>query len=243
MENPAEIYTLKTNSWKEIQRIPYDVCLYWGREGGTPVNGALYWQVIRPINFMDNFNNGALLRFDLMNEKFMLVPLPRDVAEEPMSSVGFPILSLGVFGGSLCIVQDHHETAVVIWALKEDDSSMDFFWSKLMTIPRMDGMQSNRFLAPICFTKNGEVLMNVRQKSPSGLVSRENEFYLYNPAEEKVTFKELLFRNIWFDYWNTETGYLQSLISHSGWNGDTGYIDDTGYIECLISPNGVGHWK
>ncbi|KAK9287843.1 hypothetical protein L1049_016285 [Liquidambar formosana] len=188
LETKGEVYSLKTNSWKRIQNIHPSARLLDGH--GIFLNGALHWLV--------NYGN-ATLSFDLATEKFQeVVPLPDcDVRTRPIGDIG-------VLGGclSLCYRNGNY---LELWEMKE--YGVKASWTKSVTIslekllPDKKPPYHNRWSPlPLCFSKNGEVLMNVDG----------TELIMYNLKEE--TFRKL---SIHGQNWNTlETViYVESLVS------------------------------
>ncbi|KAI9096778.1 hypothetical protein K1719_025957 [Acacia pycnantha] len=66
----VKIYSLRTNSWKSIQRMPYALC---ARTMGVFVGGALHLVVTRKLE-LDSPD--LIIAFDLKHENFREVPMP-----------------------------------------------------------------------------------------------------------------------------------------------------------------------
>ncbi|KAI9127921.1 hypothetical protein K1719_000914 [Acacia pycnantha] len=69
-ESQVKVYSLRTNSWKSIQRMPYALC---ARTMGVFVGGALHWVVTRKLE-LDSPD--LIIAFDLKHENLREVPMP-----------------------------------------------------------------------------------------------------------------------------------------------------------------------
>ncbi|ONK64628.1 uncharacterized protein A4U43_C07F28150 [Asparagus officinalis] len=96
----AEVYTLGTNSWREVQGFNHH------HPRGKPVyaNGVVYW-LTSPLNGLDD----RILSFDLGNEQFKLIPHRRYGSE----------ISLTELGGLLSVVDLSSRDFIQIWVLKD----------------------------------------------------------------------------------------------------------------------------
>ena len=86
------------------------------------------------------------------SERFREIPLPDWLPKDTK-------FELGILSGCLCIT--HRDTAIVscfeVWAMKE--YGVKESWTKLFVTS-----ESFRSLIPICFTRNGDVIMEVDQE-------------------------------------------------------------------------------
>ncbi|KAM7488232.1 hypothetical protein LguiB_025716 [Lonicera macranthoides] len=199
VEQRVEIYSLKANSWKTIQGgIPYgNVCIEQLR--GTLVSGSIYWVVTDADYEEEQEFNNLILAFDLIDEKFRLVGVPRHDDREPVSG------SLVEVRGCLGLYQTQPESRdVEIWMLKKNENKNEY-WTKLMIIPKDCGMYSR----PAFFMKNNEVLM-------STAMCKEDKILLvvYNPVN--MTFCNLPCGIT--DWWE-EIIYVETLVSPHGIGG------------------------
>lgn len=144
VQQKVEIYSLKTNSWRMIQGgVPYgNVSIFNEIEGGTPVNGSIYW-VVTDADYDDDDDeddyvvDNLLLAFDLIDETFRLVGTPRDDDVQPKWGC-----SLVEERGCLGLYQTKFDLPdVMLWILKEDENK-NGYWNKLMRIPKDFGMYS-----------------------------------------------------------------------------------------------------
>lgn len=98
------VYTLKTGSWREIQRqYPYksDLMLH-----GILVSGGLHWLVNRVRG------SSVIISFDLAEEHVQEIPLPCDLVD----AKGYIV---GVFRKMLCITRCDGQTHNEFWIMKE----------------------------------------------------------------------------------------------------------------------------
>ncbi|XP_026395665.1 F-box/kelch-repeat protein At3g06240-like [Papaver somniferum] len=168
----ASVYSLASNSWKELGIIPYHFPL--GINKGFLLNGVLYW-------IATGILSEVLVCFDISDEMFRDVPLPYnslDEAEAPS------FLDLGVWEGKLCLfIKNHMENSTIcthqndhvdVWTMTDNK------WSKHLNISaHMTDMYYGR---PIQTLQNGEILIE-------GGPRKEEEgigFISYDPQLERV---------------------------------------------------------
>ncbi|KAK9288011.1 hypothetical protein L1049_016456 [Liquidambar formosana] len=190
----AELYTLKTNSWKKIEGITFDVLFMDRLDRGSFANGAMYWWVIAFTFSKDEYDSSSkILRFDLKAEKFKLLPPPRHIPKNLL-------MNLGVIAGFLCTGRDNHGSGIKLWRLKDDGVKQ--MWSKGVAI----GV--NRCVLPICYPicypKMGEVLMHIIRKGQDNIV-----LCLCNLDD--TTLKTQLIHVP--EFWSDATTYVESLVS------------------------------
>ncbi|XP_026382858.1 F-box/kelch-repeat protein At3g06240-like [Papaver somniferum] len=164
----ASVYSLASNSWKELGSISYYFPL--GTNKGFLLDGVLHWIV-----------SSVLLCFDISDETFCEVPLPyngSDWVQDPS------ILDLGVWEGKLCLFQKNHmdnkwtcthqNDHIDVWTM------MDNKWSKHLKITaHMIDMYYGR---PIQTLQNGEILIEGgprKEEEGIALIS-------YDPKLERV---------------------------------------------------------
>ncbi|KAK9287861.1 hypothetical protein L1049_016303 [Liquidambar formosana] len=160
VKTKAEIFTLKTNSWRKIRNIHPSACLFNG--AGTFSNGSLHW-LVNHVTDEDQLKS-TIISFDLATEKFQeVVPLPD---HDDSSSKDFRVL-----GGCLSVLYQC-ANSFEVWVMKE--YGVKTSWTKLVTIPCEKAppspgiLDDDRFfllyddsLQPLCFSKNDKVLMTV----------------------------------------------------------------------------------
>ncbi|KAF7830859.1 putative F-box protein [Senna tora] len=184
-----EVFTLGSNSWRKLpdeETPPFFIQHY---QQSLTLNGGLYWLT------MEDFRT-IILRFDLVEEKFKVVPPP------PQDGPGRNIAWLGVLNDSLCVFHSQRFTYIDIWTTMDDQT-----WTKLITIPKIHEPEpSLRCLdySPLCFMKSGTLLMRVRGK---GLVA-------YDPVDDRYSKLAVLESESWLH----ETVCTESLVSPYGCN-------------------------
>ncbi|KAJ7969000.1 putative F-box family protein [Quillaja saponaria] len=221
----GDIYSMRRNSWRSVGDIPCsgaDIDVY--RKGGILANNALHWHVIYKGTSLQTIegsciiclngdidNSGrtahlAIFRFDLVEEAGMLI-LPSHEADNESE------YELMDFKGCLCAIQNQNGSSIEMWILRGKNTLLS--WMKLMTIPGLEQVPEMKFLAPIYFSRNGEILLNIR---PDSIVHRRLQyprkrrttiFYSYNPKEK--TFKRVRVRGI--RSWTSEITYGENLVS------------------------------
>ncbi|KAK9287637.1 hypothetical protein L1049_016074 [Liquidambar formosana] len=188
----AEIYALRTKSWKKVEDITCHVRFFDQLGRGTFANGALYWWVLAiSFNFDEDDPGRKILRFDFKDEKFKLVRPPQGV---PTNIV------LGIFAGCLCMVHNDHESGFKLWTLMDDGGKQ--IWSNLISV---GGNQSVSPVLPICYPKIGKVLMHIKDRDIIVLC-------LYNWEERTFETRLICVSENWSD----ATAYVESLVSPNG---------------------------
>ncbi|XP_026429112.1 uncharacterized protein LOC113325094 [Papaver somniferum] len=149
------VYTLRSGSWKTIQRVPYYLYNKYLHEG-VFFNGALHW-------FAHTFgkDSTALMCFDIVNERSMEIALP----ETPMPSCPEEALKkdiaidLGVLAGCLCLVFGIWRTRIDVWIMR--DYGVRTSWAKSLSITQ-EIMTSNIWDLKLAWSfKNNETLWEV----------------------------------------------------------------------------------
>ncbi|KAK8523193.1 hypothetical protein V6N12_047721 [Hibiscus sabdariffa] len=159
-ENKVELYSLRSDSWKEIS-------LPEGSAYGDPlfnnyVNGFYYWL---GSGYYDYENH--ILSFDMVNEKFSILPLPL-----PMTSGSYYLELLDFNGllGALLPQGEGTEKSFDLWV-------MNGSWTKQFTIDSVPGVE--RVLG---FWKNGELFLD----SPDHELSMKNILYVGCPEGHQI---------------------------------------------------------
>ncbi|KAF5194255.1 hypothetical protein FRX31_016160 [Thalictrum thalictroides] len=92
--------------------------------------------------------SGSIICFDLVSEKFSKIEHPKCVGN---------IVSAGMFGGCLCLLNCLEETRADVWVMK--DCGLKEPWFKLFTISRSTVISRLEFLNILCFPRNHIVLL------------------------------------------------------------------------------------
>lgn len=177
-KSTIEIFSLKTNSWRTIQLTLPSL----GGQGFF-LNGALHWLS------QGELGKNVIVSFDLAAEKFLEVVQLPDYDHTRTYDQQFCIL-----GGCLSILNDCGDF-LDLWVMKE--YGVKGSWTKLVAISR-DKLPHEYGLSPLCFSKNGEVLIDVD----------ERELIVYDLKGE--TWRYLV--EVDSDWFKT-TMYIESLVS------------------------------
>ncbi|XP_075654671.1 F-box/kelch-repeat protein At3g23880-like [Castanea sativa] len=144
-------YSFRTNTSKDINSdFPYN--FYFDTQGVT-LNGAPHWVLRREEYDMEDFSKSVtvvLVYFDPAKEDFYELPLPCMLDKDSK-------FELGVLGGCLSLTYDPNGSHFETWVMKK--YGVEESWEKLFVIPYFEDR-----LRPLCFTKNGDVLMEVNRK-------------------------------------------------------------------------------
>ncbi|XP_026386638.1 F-box/kelch-repeat protein At3g06240-like [Papaver somniferum] len=169
----AGVYSLASNSWKNLGIVPYDH-FPRGTNNGVLLNGVIHWIAAVTVS-------RVLVCFDVSDEMFRDVPLPYNSSDEDEAP---SIFDLGVWEGKLCLFQKNHTEDPDICTHQNDHvdvwTMMDNKWSKHIKITaRMTDMYYGR---PIQTLQNGEILIE------GGLREEEDSIDLisYDPKLERV---------------------------------------------------------
>ncbi|KAL7178001.1 hypothetical protein ACSBR2_031206 [Camellia fascicularis] len=158
----------------------------------TVVNGVPHWLV----NHDRGEKSPVIIYFDFVAEVFVELTQPSYGHE----SLDISKFDLGVLGGCLSIVC-HREHYVEVLLLKR--YRMIESWTKLFVICyENSGHLSFKTLKPLCFTKNGEVLMEIDRK----------RLVVYNLEESSYRFVEFSHNGNGFKV----VMYVESLVSPHG---------------------------
>ncbi|KAJ7969004.1 F-box protein [Quillaja saponaria] len=223
----GSIYSMKMGSWKRLENNVYsnsELRYGYGNYLGTPVNNALYWYASyngRLLSTQENscviFHNDergntwrqVIFRFNLVDEtSVLLLPPPGTESTGTKSEI-----VLMEFKGSLCLIQNRMGSCIEMWVLVEMNCVSKLKWIKLMTVPHLEKLSEKRFLAPIYFSRNGEVLLNVREEDEKhagyAVSKRTSMLYSYNPTQK--TLKRVKVHGT--KYWSSEITYSASQVS------------------------------
>ncbi|KAG4401428.1 hypothetical protein GLYMA_07G265800v4 [Glycine max] len=118
-DSQVQLYTLKSDSWKNLPSMPYALCC--ARTMGVFVSGSLHWLVTRKLQ---PHEPDLIVSFDLTRETFHEVPLPVTVN-------GDFDMQVALLGGCLCVVE-HRGTGFDVWVMRVYGSRNS--WEKLFTL-------------------------------------------------------------------------------------------------------------
>ncbi|XP_060171009.1 F-box/kelch-repeat protein At3g06240-like [Lycium barbarum] len=142
-----EIITLKSGSWRKIEKHPIGVYpVLTDMDSLAFVHGAFHW--------LDSSLNNSVVSFSISNEVYGEIPLP-----EGMSLDGFNmdniIYGVSVFEGMLCVYSTHIRK-YTLWVMK--DYGVKESWYQLFTKQGTDGYS----IIPKYRFSDGEVLLCCR---------------------------------------------------------------------------------
>ncbi|XP_054778733.1 F-box protein CPR1-like [Prosopis cineraria] len=140
-DSQVKIYSLRTNCWKTIQRMPYALCC--ARTMGVFVGGALHWVVTRKL---EPDAPDLIIAFDLKYENFREVPLPE------LGNQNFQ-MDVALLGRSLCMLANDQNTRVDIWVMKEYGHRES--WCNLFTLTQSPELGSLKSVRPLTYSSDG----------------------------------------------------------------------------------------
>ncbi|XP_042515310.1 F-box protein CPR1-like [Macadamia integrifolia] len=156
----VKVYSLSTNSWRMIGDMPFPpikrqwVC-------GVLANSALHWVAnvdlvlakVSPGHHESGL--GLIVSFDLKDEEYREVPLPDFMDDVDIVDDKF-LMKVGVLEGQLCLLINF-SIRVEIWVMK--DYGVRDSWLKQFSNERRDVIQNFFKVTPVCYLKNGEVIL------------------------------------------------------------------------------------
>ncbi|KAL6513168.1 hypothetical protein OROGR_020654 [Orobanche gracilis] len=155
----AHVYSLKAKYWRSIDCFPYIICY----ASGVFASGALHW-VARRRHDLDS-SSFLIMAFDLGLEKC------REVQQPEYDDIYFH-MSLGLLGGSLCIICTYPKHGVDIWLMKDSNCSC-----KLISITQPRPIKFFEYIKPLVYSTNrAEVLLELDYK----------EFIWYNLQKKTI---------------------------------------------------------
>ncbi|XP_026434445.1 F-box protein CPR1-like [Papaver somniferum] len=175
-KSEVDIYSLKSDSWKRIQLIPYIISN--GPSVSAPgvfYNGALHWIA---ESYSGN-RRKVLIALDVGNEGFQEIPQPENLDVENFGAYRY-VEVLHKCLGMLC---SSHMDGYEVWMMK--DYGVSESWTKLYKIPTLinvKSVQSVQYLRKMEYLKNGEILLKIKQHEVSNLAGEE-ALVVYNPKE------------------------------------------------------------
>ena len=134
----AELYSLKSDSWKEIsvpevEIFPFDSLLF-----KNYINGFYYWHAFES-------DDEVILSFDMANEKFSTLPLPNFGGY--LSQYDMKLLDFNGSLGAIFYPSEGTEKSFDLWV-------MNGSWTRQFSIESVSGVDR-----PLGFWKNGELFL------------------------------------------------------------------------------------
>ncbi|KAK9193179.1 hypothetical protein WN944_003876 [Citrus x changshan-huyou] len=176
---------------------------YVRKYSATFINRSLYWRI---DHIKDTKNcwralfggSSVILCFSLVDDTFRVILPPDDVAKKAQ-------YDRFDFDGCLGLIHCHarRRAHVDIWKRNEHN------WIKTMSIPRLKGLHSSLYLAPVFFYNGtGEVLLHEKDTYPG---RGKDVFYLY--SLEKKTFRKFKIEGMEQFTFHIHMAYTPSLTS------------------------------
>ncbi|GLU14369.1 hypothetical protein SLE2022_309450 [Rubroshorea leprosula] len=168
----AEIYSLKTNSWKEIDGCPFR-CGWSGDDPGILAENALHWLIqtydTEPVSIP---MHRKIVGFDLVGEVFYEVPIP-DCFYRAFS------MTVAALDGRLCIAASYKNGCVNVWVMEE--YGVKESWNKAISMTqekvprRCRRSKIDKFqVFPLAYSRGGDKL----------LVKRRGKLFWYDLESE-----------------------------------------------------------
>ncbi|PIA42045.1 hypothetical protein AQUCO_02100115v1 [Aquilegia coerulea] len=157
----VDIYSLASSSWREMKSIPYRIAT----RHGVSVDGSLHW--VAAHKSRRSYRYDLVIAFEIGGDKFREVPLPNHMNPDCF-------IDITELGGELCLVCNYKILAEA-WLMK--DYGVTSSWTKLFSIKASPGVYF-RSLMPLCFTKDGKLLLHMDDRMLA----------LYHPIEDLFCF-------------------------------------------------------
>ncbi|RZC53240.1 hypothetical protein C5167_012101 [Papaver somniferum] len=142
----VKVYTLKSNSWRRLENIPYQLSRGDMDMAQVIINGAMHFLA----DTDSKGNRLVIVSFDFKDEKFDEMPLPSFCKDYETS--------LCSLGDSLCLVGSmFNESHVVVWEMKTYGVTES--WAELFTIDHETIGDYFNQLFPLQVVKNGKILL------------------------------------------------------------------------------------
>lgn len=151
INSDVEVYTLRTNAWKSIGSIPY----YFPSDKycGVIVNGGLHW-----LGVGIDDGDDLIVAFDISEETFKgLVVVEGPMLHAPESDDEVDNNSLGVLGGSLCLLFKEYGERVDVWVMQE--YGVKESWNKRFTITQDIATENYSLRLVRDFKNGGQILL------------------------------------------------------------------------------------
>ncbi|KAB1214182.1 F-box protein CPR30 [Morella rubra] len=174
------LYSFRTSTWKiiHIKALPFML----SPEQGATENGAPHWAS----------SNREIVYFDPAEEKFRNLSFPAD------RKATYSRIAFGALGGCLSVTYIFTfmwET----WVMRE--YGMEESWMKLFVVDVPNSWDKYLHLRPLCFTKKGEVLMEVLMEEDEKV---EKRIVVYNLRDSSKTHVSSLDNKYKLHYWRSK---------------------------------------
>jgi len=167
LQSEIQVYSLKAKSWRWINCFPFMLC---SPCSGVLASGALHWVARQNPDLFSSSN--LLIAFDLGTEKYRVLTQPSYVDTD------FE-MSLGVLGGSLCVLCHYPKESVDIWVMTGYGRQS---WEKLASISQPNIAKHLEYVKPLAYSEDGTEV----------LLEQDNEKLLwYNLRKKTVRYVEI----------------------------------------------------
>ncbi|XVF79230.1 hypothetical protein PTKIN_Ptkin14bG0203900 [Pterospermum kingtungense] len=183
----VHLYSLKSDSWKEIPHPDADVVY---DRGYCPlfnnyINGVSYWIATTEDDTGDNLID-FILSFDFANEKFSTLRLPK--FGRSLKHYGLEVLDVNGSLGAFVFPKKGHEKSFDLWVMNNGS------WTREFCIESVPGVKK-----PLGFWKNGELFFK----------GSNHELVLFDPATRE-------FKNLGIRVGLKLVTYVESLVPING---------------------------
>ncbi|KAL9411353.1 hypothetical protein AB3S75_045029 [Citrus x aurantiifolia] len=171
-ETKVQVFSLKNNSWKEIQYFHARIDIYGL---GVLSNGKLHW-----LGILENGSNKnyAIVSFDLTEERFTEVASLPEHIDQTTS-----VVNLRNWGDRIVVFNDQRDGSFEAWEMKESS------WTRLFSISRDKFPEYEYYPTLIGFTKDGKFLLG----------SDGRELVFYSTKEDTFRYFEIYDEWRWFE--------------------------------------------
>ncbi|KAI4317705.1 hypothetical protein L6164_025555 [Bauhinia variegata] len=153
----AYIFSMKTNSWKEIKRHGISNGIYHATSC-TILHGIPHWMVEYYFTCSTSYyvqsRYDAVLYFGFAEEKFVKMPLPDEIENKKL-------WGLVVLGDNLCVIfHQIPRDSLAVWTMKEHGKKES--WVKLFSVDHRLFQPDNNYPVDIlCTTRDGDVVVTM----------------------------------------------------------------------------------
>jgi F-box interacting protein len=175
-----EFFSLRVNTWKQIEFFPYANPCEDKPNAGVLYNGAIHW-----LAYRYDLQKDVIVAFDLTERQLFDVYLPDEYTDT------LDYCSLWVFGELLSFSAiDYGNNRDEIWVMKE--YKVHSSWTKTLVLSI--GSTPNESFSPLCCTKGGDI---IGTDHDTGLVKYDDkgqllEYHSYSHEFEVAVYTESL---------------------------------------------------
>ncbi|XP_017239244.1 F-box protein CPR1-like [Daucus carota subsp. sativus] len=145
------VYSLKTNTWAEVQDVPDDIRFTLTETRALFSNGSLYWMALKGLDDQLNYKF-IIVGFDLKLRHFREVPLPPLEGAHP----GFSNSNLVDIGGCLCFL-DILDSHMDLWLMNYPGAKST--WHKAFSVKKQEMPTHTSFSKLVAFSRKRENIL------------------------------------------------------------------------------------